>query len=172
MNTESRSILIVDDEELNSEGLARLLGRHGYAVTVAPNGRKALELLGERRFDLVLLDVLMPGMNGLEVLKLLRRVDSLLDLPVIMVTAKGESGTGLRVCDRARRLAVLGVNGHAVAAALLSVAAGRLLARLPGPPPAARGCGPAGPVARVRVVGELRKRLGGEAAEGRTDTLL
>jgi sigma-B regulation protein RsbU (phosphoserine phosphatase) len=91
MNAEASSILIVDDEELNSEGLARLLRRHGYEVTVAPNGRKALELLGQRRFDLVLLDVLMPGMNGLEVLKLLRRVDSPLNLPVIMVTAKGES---------------------------------------------------------------------------------
>src|SRR5262249_46554679 len=51
----------------------------------------AIGLLGERRFDLVLLDIMMPGMTGLEVLKFLRRVDSLLDLPIIMVTAKGES---------------------------------------------------------------------------------
>src|SRR5205823_8142567 len=57
----------------------------------ARNGREAIEKLGERRFDLVLLDIMMPGMNGLEVLRFLRRVDSLLDLPIIMVTAKGET---------------------------------------------------------------------------------
>jgi serine phosphatase RsbU (regulator of sigma subunit) len=91
MNTECRSLLIVDDEELNREGLARRLERYGYAVTCAANGRQAIELLGESRFDLVLLDVMMPGMNGLEVLKFLRRVDSLIDLPIIMVTARGES---------------------------------------------------------------------------------
>src|SRR5437762_5174720 len=91
MNAGPNSILIVDDEELNSEALARRLQRHAYAVTVVKSGREALELLGERKFDLVLLDIMMPGMNGLEVLKFLRRVDSLLDLPIIMVTAKGES---------------------------------------------------------------------------------
>src|SRR6516162_6615871 len=91
MNAESTSILIVDDEELNSEGLARRLQRHGYAVTAVKSGREAIELLGERRFDLVLLDIMMPGMNGLEVLKLLRRVDSRIDLPIILVTAKGGS---------------------------------------------------------------------------------
>src|SRR5215813_1824630 len=91
MNAESASILVVDDEELNSEGLTRRLQRHGYGVTAAKSGREAIELAGERRFDLVLLDIMMPGMNGLEVLKLLRRVDSLIDLPVIMVTARGES---------------------------------------------------------------------------------
>jgi sigma-B regulation protein RsbU (phosphoserine phosphatase) len=91
MNDESNSILVVDDDELNSEGLARRLQGRGFAVTAAKSGQKAIELLGERRFDLVLLDVMMPGMTGLEVLKFLRRVDSLIDLPIIMVTAKGES---------------------------------------------------------------------------------
>src|SRR5215831_15062735 len=91
MSAEPSSILIVDDEELNSEGLARRLQGHGYPVTVTHSGREAIELLGDRRFDLVLLDIMMPGMSGLEVLKFLRRVDSLIDLPIIMVTAKGES---------------------------------------------------------------------------------
>jgi sigma-B regulation protein RsbU (phosphoserine phosphatase) len=91
MSVEASSILIVDDEEINSEALGRRLQRHGYAVTAARSGRQALELLGEHRFDLVLLDVMMPGMNGFEVLKLLRRVDSLINLPIIMVTARGES---------------------------------------------------------------------------------
>src|SRR5215470_17726597 len=91
MTTNSGALLLVDDEELNREGLSRRLQREGYAVTTAKNGREALELLGERPFDLVLLDIMMPGMNGLDVLKFLRRIDSLIDLPIIMVTAKGES---------------------------------------------------------------------------------
>src|SRR5262245_38481488 len=91
MNDESTSILIVDDEELNSEGLARRLQARGFTASIAKSGQKAIELLGERRFGLVLLDIMMPGMTGLEVLKFLRRVDSLIDLPIIMVTAKGES---------------------------------------------------------------------------------
>jgi sigma-B regulation protein RsbU (phosphoserine phosphatase) len=85
------SLLIVDDEEMNRDALARRLQRHEYDVAVARSGREAIELLGGRRFDLVLLDIMMPGMNGLDVLKFLRRVDSLIDLPIIMVTAKGES---------------------------------------------------------------------------------
>src|SRR5262245_39328145 len=85
------TVLIVDDEELNRDGLARRLQRHDYEVVTAKSGREAIELLGGQRFDLVLLDIMMPGMNGLEVLKFLRRVDSLVDLPIIMVTAKGES---------------------------------------------------------------------------------
>jgi sigma-B regulation protein RsbU (phosphoserine phosphatase) len=91
MTTPPAAILIVDDEELNRDALARRLQRHEYEVACAKSGREAIGLLGDRRFDLVLLDIMMPGMNGLEVLKFLRRVDSLLDLPIIMVTAKGGS---------------------------------------------------------------------------------
>jgi signal transduction histidine kinase len=92
MIAEAASLLVVDDEELSREGLARRLARQGYAVAAARSGREAIELLDRAHFDLVLLDVMMPGMNGLEVLKFLRRVSSPIDLPVIMVTARGESG--------------------------------------------------------------------------------
>jgi sigma-B regulation protein RsbU (phosphoserine phosphatase) len=91
MTPPNASLLIVDDEELNREAFARRLQKHDYDIALAKNGREAIELLGTRPFDLVLLDIMMPGMNGLEVLKFLRRVDSLIDLPIIMVTAKGES---------------------------------------------------------------------------------
>ena len=91
MCAEPTSLLVVDDEELNREGLSRRLQKHGYDVTLASTGREAIELLGDRQFDLVLLDIMMPGMTGLEVLKFLRRIESALRLPIIMVTAKGES---------------------------------------------------------------------------------
>src|SRR5262245_29078135 len=91
MNAESSSILIADDDELNSEGLARRLRKRGFEVSVVKGGEEAIELLVEDHFDLVLLDLMMPGMTGLEVLKFLRRVDSPIDLPIIMVTARGES---------------------------------------------------------------------------------
>jgi sigma-B regulation protein RsbU (phosphoserine phosphatase) len=91
MSAAQANLLVVDDEELNREGFARRLRRHDYDVALAKNGREAIELLARRSFDLVLLDIMMPGMNGLEVLKFLRRVDTLVDLPIVMVTAKGES---------------------------------------------------------------------------------
>jgi sigma-B regulation protein RsbU (phosphoserine phosphatase) len=91
MTAPQATLLIVDDEELNRDGLARLLQRHDYEVVAAKSGREAIELLGGQQFDFVLLDIMIPGMNGLEVLKFLRRVDSLIDLPIIMVTAKGGS---------------------------------------------------------------------------------
>src|SRR5262249_27758679 len=69
MNADPSSIVVVDDEEANREGLARRLQGRAFAVTAAKSGQMAIELLGERRFDLVLLDIMMPGMTGLEVLK-------------------------------------------------------------------------------------------------------
>src|SRR5262245_13290851 len=91
MNAQASSILLVDDEELNSEGLARRLRRHGYEVIVASSGPAASDQVADRQFDVILLDIMMPGISGLEVLKFLRRIDSLIDLPIIMVTARGES---------------------------------------------------------------------------------
>src|SRR4051794_30778131 len=61
MTTQVGSLLVVDDDEFSRQGLARHLERHGYSVSGAAGGREAVELLGCRRFDLVLLDVMMPG---------------------------------------------------------------------------------------------------------------
>ncbi len=85
------SLLVVDDNELNRDMLSRRLAARGYGVRTAADGRSALELLASGRFDLVLLDVMMPGVNGLEVLGTLRRTRSVADLPVIMVTARDQS---------------------------------------------------------------------------------
>lgn len=87
----SFSILVVDDNEANRETLSRRLQRRGYTVASANDGAQALALLGERPFDLVVLDWMMPVMNGLQTLEQIRRSKSATDLPVIMATAKGES---------------------------------------------------------------------------------
>jgi diguanylate cyclase (GGDEF)-like protein/PAS domain S-box-containing protein len=85
------SVLVVDDQEMNRDMLGRRLEIEGYAVAVAEGGRQAIELLEKQSFDLVLLDVMMPEMSGLEVLSRLRAQFSKTELPVIIVTAKGQS---------------------------------------------------------------------------------
>ncbi len=84
-------MLVVDDNPENREVLARRLQRRGYTVAEAENGARALELAAAAEFDVVLLDVMMPVMDGLETLRRLREGRSVAELPVIMTTAKGES---------------------------------------------------------------------------------
>lgn len=86
--TRQGSLLVVDDNELNRDALSRCLRQWGYLATVAGDGREALELIETGTYDLVLLDVEMPGMSGLEVLTRLRTTHSDTELPVIMVTAR------------------------------------------------------------------------------------
>jgi len=85
------SLLVVDDSAENRELLVRRLRKRGFAVREAEDGPSALSLLDRERVDLVLLDVMMPGMSGLEVLKRLRETRPAHELPVIMATAKTES---------------------------------------------------------------------------------
>lgn len=80
-------ILIVDDNESNRLLLARRLARQGYTTTPAVDGRQALELLRAQAFDLVLLDIMMPEMDGHEVLAAMRVDESLRHVPVIMISA-------------------------------------------------------------------------------------
>jgi diguanylate cyclase (GGDEF)-like protein len=87
----SSGLLLVDDSELNRDMLSRRLRRQGYAVVTRGDGPSALEAVANSTFDLVLLDIEMPGMSGLEVLRRLREHYSATDLPVVMVTANQES---------------------------------------------------------------------------------
>jgi phosphoserine phosphatase RsbU/P len=91
MAAESGTLLVVDDDELNRDMLSRRLQRKGYSVAVSPDGLGALALVADRAFDLVLLDVMMPGLSGLEVLRILREQHPATDLPVIMATARDQS---------------------------------------------------------------------------------
>lgn len=84
------SLLIVDDIAANRAILARRFERRGFHITEADCGGKALELVERESFDVMLLDVMMPDLSGLEVLKRIRERHSAVALPVIMCTAKSE----------------------------------------------------------------------------------
>lgn len=87
---EHASLLVVDDNELNRDMLKRRLERLGYSVTCAVNGAEALEKLKAEPFDLLLLDVLMPVMNGFEVLAHLKDDARQRDIPVIVLSASDQ----------------------------------------------------------------------------------
>ena len=82
------SLLVVDDNELNRDMLSRRLGGRGFRVEVAEDGPSALAKLDAQEFDLVLLDVMMPGLSGIDVLTKVRERVSESDLPIVMATAR------------------------------------------------------------------------------------
>jgi DNA-binding response OmpR family regulator len=90
-NTTTPRLLIVDDVEQNRDILKRRFARLGYATEEACDGETALAMIEAGDFDCVLLDVMMPGIDGLEVLRRVRETRTEAELPVIMVTAKSAS---------------------------------------------------------------------------------
>jgi CheY-like chemotaxis protein len=91
------SLLVVDDNEMSRDVLSRRLRRQGYRVAVAVDGRQALEMLQAEEFSLVLLDIMMPEMNGYQVLEHLKADSALRHIPVIMTTALDETD-GIEKC--------------------------------------------------------------------------
>ena len=92
-HSDTGKILVVDDNESNRNMLSRRLERQGHRVKLAENGKRALEMLREEDFDLVLLDVMMPEMDGYQVLEHLHADDKLRGLPVIMISALDQLDT-------------------------------------------------------------------------------
>ena len=93
-------ILVVDDEEDILELVRFNLAKEGYAVTCAETGEKALAAAGEIRPDLIVLDLMLPGMDGLDVARHLKSEPATRSIPIIMLTAKGEEAdivTGLEL---------------------------------------------------------------------------
>ncbi|THD81315.1 MAG: response regulator [Phenylobacterium sp.] len=84
-------LLVVDDVDDNRTILSRRFGRLGFEVIEAESGERALEMIKVQSFDVVLLDIMMPGIDGLEVLRQLRETYSQDQLPIIMVSAKSSS---------------------------------------------------------------------------------
>lgn len=95
-DAEYGTVLVVDDNELNCDMLSRQLERQGYRVVVAGNGREAMKLVKQESFDLVLLDIIMPEINGYEVLQWLKTDESLRHIPVIMISALDEMDSVVR----------------------------------------------------------------------------
>ena len=92
-------VLVVDDIEANREVLSRRLERQGYTVALAKNGRQALEKVRAAAFDLVLLDIMMPELDGYEVLRQLKADEALRPIPVIMISALSELDSVVRCIE-------------------------------------------------------------------------
>jgi adenylate cyclase len=90
MTNEQGHILVVDDQKLNRLKLSAALQKQGHTVALAESGLQALEMLQAEAFDLVLLDLLMPEMDGYQVLVQLKQDPRLRDLPVIVITSLNE----------------------------------------------------------------------------------
>jgi diguanylate cyclase (GGDEF)-like protein len=119
----SARLLVVDDDANNRVALARRLTQQGYEVETVGDGPHALAGIPDGRYDLVLLDYMMPGMNGIEVLRRLRNRYSQSELPVIMVTGVDQSQT---VVEALR----LGANDYVVKPVDALVVAARIQSQL------------------------------------------
>ena len=92
-------ILVVDDIETNRDLLGRRLGKQGFTISVAEDGLRALAMLRAQPFDLVLLDIMMPGLNGYQVLQQMKDDEALRHIPVIMISALDEVDSVVRCIE-------------------------------------------------------------------------
>lgn len=91
----ARTVLVVDDSRTNLNVIGRRLGRLGYMTALCDNGGEALDRIAAGGFDLVLLDLVMPGLSGLQVLAELRTRPETADLPVIVVTGRSDPAAAI-----------------------------------------------------------------------------
>jgi two-component system cell cycle response regulator DivK len=91
-DNEAKTVLVVEDNDLNMKLFHDLLEAHGYQILQTKNGRDALRLAREHHPDLILMDIQLPEISGLEVTKLIKSDDSLRQIPVVAVTAFAMKG--------------------------------------------------------------------------------
>lgn len=91
MQTEARHVLLIEDEANIAEAIRFVLMRDGWRVTTHGDGHDAMARVREARPDLVILDVMLPGQSGFDILAALRADPATADLPVLMLTAKGQA---------------------------------------------------------------------------------
>ncbi len=91
MNTNNKKILVVDDEEITTDLAKTFLEKHGFTVVIAKDGDEALTIAYDEVPDLILLDVMLPTIDGFEVCRQLKGNDSFKKTPILMFTAKGLS---------------------------------------------------------------------------------
>lgn len=123
MHTGDYSLLVVDDNPVNLEILVEQLTDEGFRVLTAASGRDAIAVIARDKVDLVLLDVMMPGMSGLEVVRILRDDPTTSTLPVVMVTAKADSKDVVEALE-------MGANDHVTKPVDFPVALARIRALL------------------------------------------
>lgn len=99
LKLQESSLLIIDDRESNRDLLSRQLRRYGFTVYTAKDGQEGLDMLREYEYDLILLDVLMPGLNGYQVLAKLKSDEQLHHIPVIMISALDEIDSVVRCIE-------------------------------------------------------------------------
>jgi serine/threonine-protein kinase len=169
------SLLVVDDSRTTRDMFASLLASRGYNVRTVGSGPEAVDLLAKEPFDLVLLDVEMPNMNGLEVLSIIRQTHSIGELPVIMVTGRKQSGDMIAAFQLGASDYVTKPLNPAVALARIQAQTAIRLARAGAPKPtgrelvsvAAKGSSSGAPITeKAAVAAPLRESAGEHAARG------
>ncbi len=90
ISAQAKRILVIDDEPDLVELLSYNLGKAGFRVRTVPDGEEALQAIKSETFDLIILDLMLPGLQGNEICRILKRNPKTAALPIIMVTAKGE----------------------------------------------------------------------------------
>jgi adenylate cyclase len=95
----SGSILVVDDNRMNRIMLSHSLEQPGHTVMLAENGRQALTMMHAQQFDLVLLDIVMPEMDGYQVLRQMKTDSTLRDIPVIVISSVDEVASVVRCIE-------------------------------------------------------------------------
>ena len=123
MNPQQNRLLIVDDNEMNRDMLARRLVRNGYLVEVAESARQLMQRVKEKSTDLVLLDIEMPEVSGFDALEALRNDYSPSELPIIMVSARNQREDIVKALN-------LGANDYLTKPIDLPVALARISAQL------------------------------------------
>ena len=86
----AKKVLLADDSDTSRMMGKMILSRTSYQLIIAKDGDEAVEKARSEKPDLILMDVMMPRMNGFEAVRLIREVDELADIPIIMVTTRGE----------------------------------------------------------------------------------
>ncbi len=84
----AKRILVVDDDELVLAALVELFSPKGWVVITAPGGSQALKKFEKNRFDLIIIDIIMPGMDGYQLCQKVRTMEGYTEIPIIMLTAK------------------------------------------------------------------------------------
>src|SRR3982751_4829071 len=99
MDASAKTVLIVEDNELNMKLFHDLLDAHGYRILQTKDGMEALDIAREHRPDLILMDIQLPEVSGLEVTKWLKEDEDLRSIPIIAVTAFAMKGDEQKIRD-------------------------------------------------------------------------